>query len=186
MQLTWRVRLRRSGSREPSRYASRPSASIRRALPYGAPRRGSRSRVPPAAGYADAPAAALLIGSRGRRMVTAAQAPTLRSSFFFATRRTSGCCCISFETTAPPLTRKRFASPGWRGVRGRCARSVGVAAGPDKATASPLTLDQMGALLIPRSSVVELDRGMLALLELTLQARFELALRYAMTRYWSM
>ena len=43
----------------------------------------------------------------------------------------------------------------------------------------------MGALLMPRSSVVQLDRGMFALLDLTLQARFELALRYAITRYWS-
>ena len=95
--------------------------------------RGSRSRVPPSAAYADALAAALLTGlgaalgpaSRLRRRY--ADAPA--GAFFFATRRTSGCCRILFERTAR-LSREND-SPA-EGMRRKLAPESPLRMGPEK------------------------------------------------------
>ena len=127
----WRVRPCRSGSREPSHGASRPSASIPRAISKRCPSPGAvgpESRL--RRRYADAPAACPLNRSRGRRMVSAAQAPTLRSSTIrlFSSRHSEQWMLSQlFEITAPPLTRKFSPRPGdaskTYSLRSRCSET---------------------------------------------------------------
>jgi hypothetical protein len=123
-------------------------------------------------------------------MISAAQAPTLRSSsrrlFLSDTAHKRTLSHIVWKNGAVASHAKANRPAGE--VRPKLTSLVVIAMGQDKRQ-SLFDFDSspIPAHSTPRSSDVEHDRGMLApLLDLTLQARFELALRHAMTQSWSL